>query len=122
MWKQPDRDAGRVRFDRQNYAVKRRSIQDNLHLVREILEGLKDDTEAALINLDQSKAFNGVDHRFLATILETARFEPKFRKRISMLYHNPQTVVQVNGKRSEALAIERSGRVAPRLLFSISSL
>ena len=34
----------------QNYTVKGRSIQDNLHLVREILEGLEDDTEAALIN------------------------------------------------------------------------
>ena len=38
----------------QNYVVKGRSIQDNLHLVSEILEGLKDDTKAALINLDQS--------------------------------------------------------------------
>ena len=37
----------------QNYAVKGRSIQDNLHLVREIIEGIKDDTETALINLDR---------------------------------------------------------------------
>ena len=34
----------------QNYAVKGRSIQDNLHLIREILEGIKDDDEAALVN------------------------------------------------------------------------
>ena len=34
----------------QNYIVKRRSIQDNLHLVREIPERIKDDNEAALIN------------------------------------------------------------------------
>ena len=60
----------------QNYAMKGRSIQDHLHLVREILERLEDDTEAALINLNQSKAFDRVDHRFLAT----AGFEPKFRK------------------------------------------
>ena len=60
----------------QNYAMKARSIQDNLHLVREVLEGLEDNTEATLIN--QVKAFNRVDHRFLATILETAWFEPKF--------------------------------------------
>ena len=56
----------------QNYAVKVRSIQDNLHLVRQILEGIEDDTEAALINLYQSKAFDWVDHRFLAAVLETA--------------------------------------------------
>ena len=41
-----------------NNSVKRRSIQDNLHLVREILEELKDSAEAALINLDQFKAFD----------------------------------------------------------------
>ena len=57
----------------QNYAVKGRSIQDNLHMVRKILEGLKDDTEAGLINLDQSKAFNRMDHRFLATVFGDRR-------------------------------------------------
>ena len=40
----------------QNCAVKGRSIQDNLHLVCEVLKELKDGTEAVLINLDQSKA------------------------------------------------------------------
>ena len=79
----------------QTYAVKGRSIQDNLHLIRETIEGLDDDTQAALINLDQSKAFDSVDHRFLASILETAGFKPEFRKWISMMYYNPQAVVQV---------------------------
>ena len=37
-----------------------------------ILEGIKDDTEAAMIYLDQSKAFDRVDHRLLATVLKTA--------------------------------------------------
>ena len=60
----------------QTYAVKGRSIQDNLHLIREVLEEIEDDTEDALICLDQSKAFDRVDHRFLATVLETAGFEP----------------------------------------------
>ena len=64
----------------QNYTVKGRSIQDNMHLVCKILEGLKDDTEATLINLDQSKAFDRVDHQFLVTVLETARFKPEFHK------------------------------------------
>ena len=38
----------------QNYAVKGRSIQDNLHLVHKVLEGIEDGTESMLINLDQS--------------------------------------------------------------------
>ena len=94
----------------QNYAVKGRSIQNNLHLIRTILEGIKDDDEAALINLDQSKAFDRVDHRFLATVLETAGFEPEFRRWIRILYQSPTAVVQVNGKRSSAFPIERSVR------------
>ena len=94
----------------QTFAVKGRSIQDNLHLIREVLEWIEDDTEAALISLDQSKAFDRVDHRFLASVLETAGFKPEFRRWISMMYHNPQAVVQVNGRRSRVFAIERSVR------------
>ena len=94
----------------QTFAVKGRSIQDNLHLIRQVLEGIKDDTESALISLDQSKAFDRVDHRFLASVLETAGFKPEFRRWISMMYHNPQAVVQVNGRRSGVIAIERSVR------------
>ena len=72
--------------------------------------GLEDSSEAVPINLDQSKAFDRVHHRFLTIVLETAGFKPEFRKWISMMYHNPQAVVQVNEKRSEAFAIERSAR------------
>ena len=64
----------------QNCTVKGRSILDNLHLVRQILEGIKDDSKATLINLDQSKAFDRVYHRFFAVLLETAGFKPEFRK------------------------------------------
>ena len=94
----------------QTYAVKGRSIQDNQHLIREVPEGIKDGTEAMLISLDQPKAFDSVDHRFLATVLETAGFQPEFRRWISMVYHNPQAMVQVNRRRSRAFAIERSVR------------
>ena len=72
---------------KQTFAVKERSVQDNLHLIREVLDGIKDDTQVALISLDQSKAFDRVDHRFLATVLETAGFKPEFRRWISMMYH-----------------------------------
>ena len=108
----------------QSYTVKGRSIQDNLHLVHQILERIsirsriwctKDApkiwcTEDALINLDQSKAFDRMDHRFLAAVLETVGFEPVFREWISMLYRNPQAVVQVNGRCLGAFVNERSVR------------
>ena len=79
----------------QNYAVKERSIKDHLHLMRKILEGLECGIKAVLINLDHSKAFDRVNHRFLVTVLETTGFKPEFRKSINMMYHNPQVVVQV---------------------------
>ena len=84
----------------QNYDMKGRSTQNNLNLVCEVLDG----TEATMINLDPSKAFNRVNHRFLATVLENSGFKPEFR---SMMNDNPQVVVQVNRKHPEVFAIER---------------
>ena len=101
----------------QTYAVKGRSIQDDLHLIREVLE---DGTEAALISFDQSKAFDRVDHQFLTTVLETAGFKPEFRRWISMMYHNPQAVVQVNRRRLRSSV--RSGSAASPVSASIFSL
>ena len=43
-----------------NNAVEERSVQNNLYLVREIIEGIKDNTNAVLISLEQSKAFGRV--------------------------------------------------------------
>ena len=94
----------------QNYAVKGRLTQNNLHLIRTNLEGIKDDDHGALINLNQSKAFDRVGHRFLATVLETGGFEPEFRRWIHVLYQSPVAVVQVNGRRSSAFPFERSVR------------
>ena len=59
--------------------MKGRSIQKNLHLVREILQEREDDTEATPINSDQSKAFDKVN-RFFAAVLETTGFKPVFRR------------------------------------------
>ena len=73
-----------------------------------IIEGIEDDTDAALISSDQSKIFDIVDHRCLAAVLEIAGFEPEFQGLISRLYHGPQAVVKVNGKRSGPFVIERT--------------
>ena len=94
----------------QNFAVPGRSIQDNLHLVRTVLEGIKDDKKAALITLDQSKAFDRVDHRFLASVLQAAGFESDFCRWISILYKAPRAVVEVNGMQSKPFNITRSVR------------
>ena len=85
-------------------------IQNKQHFIREVTEGIEDDYGAALIKLDQSKAFNRVDHRFLAAVLETAGFKLEFCRRIGILYQSPTPMVEVNGMRSGFFAIEWSVR------------
>lgn len=62
----------------QTCAVKGRTIQDNLHLVHTILDEIDDSADAALANLDQSKAFGRVNHHFLKATLEAAGFGKGF--------------------------------------------
>ena len=92
----------------QTCAVKGRTIQDSLHLVRTIIE--KVDGNAALINLDQSKAFDRVDHAFLEAVLSAAGFGLHFRSWIRLLYASPGIMVEVNGVRSEPFTLTRSIR------------
>ena len=92
----------------QTSAVKGRTIQDNLHLVRTIVEKVAGN--AAMIKLDQSKAFDRVDHRFMESILNTAGFGQDFRAWIQLLYATPSSMVEVNGVRSKPFRLSRSVR------------
>ena len=88
--------------------MKGRTIEESLHLVRTIVE--KVDGNAALINLDQSKAFDRVDHGFLESVLSAAGFGLHFRTRIRLLYASPGVMVEVNGVRSEPFTLTQSIR------------
>ena len=95
-------------YREQTCAVKGRTIQDSLHLVRTVVE--KVDGNAALINLYQSKAFNRVDHGFLVAVLSAAGFKLHFRIWIRLLYASPGVMVEVNGVRSEPFTLTQSIR------------
>ena len=99
---------GRLIGPEQTSCVKGRSIQDNLHLIRTIIE--KAAGKVALIKLDQNKAFDRVDHRFLGAVLKVAGFGQDFRSWIKLLYTNPSSIVEVNGVRSEPFRLTRSVR------------
>lgn len=60
----------------------------NLNLVGTILDEIDNGTGAALVNLDQSKTFDWVGHRFLKAALEAAGFGEIFRTWIR-LYTKP---------------------------------
>ena len=94
--------------------MKGRTIQDSLHLVHMIVE--KVDGNATLINLDQSKAFDRVDHGFLEAALSVDGFRLHFRTWIRLLYVSPGVMVEVNGVRSEPFTLTHSIHQGCRLL------
>ncbi len=96
----------------QTCAIPGRSIHDNLHLVRYIIERVsnKPGFGRAMINVDQSKAFDRVDHRYLAAVLRAAGLGPVFRGWIASMYSGICSVVKLNGHLSEPFQITRSVR------------
>lgn len=57
--------------------MKGRTIHNNLHMVRLIVE--QGDSETALIHFDHFKEYDRVDHKFLGTVIESVGFGPYFR-------------------------------------------
>ncbi|CAM2116515.1 unnamed protein product [Caretta caretta] len=63
----------------QTYTIPGRSIFDNLFLVRDLLElGCRDGLSFPLLSLDQEKAFDRLDHRYLLSTLQAFGFGPQF--------------------------------------------
>lgn len=53
----------------QAWALKDRTIQSNMHLNCTILEGVKNDDRATLINLNNFRSFDTADNQYLTAIL-----------------------------------------------------
>ncbi|KAJ3584710.1 hypothetical protein NHX12_015205 [Muraenolepis orangiensis] len=76
----------------QTYCVPGRSMVDNVHLIRDVLEVSSSlDINTGLISLDQEKAFNRVEHSFLWKVMEKFRFSAGFIAKIKVLYKCPKT-------------------------------
>ena len=71
----------------QTCAIPGRSIFDNCHLLRNIIDyaGQKK-IETLIVSLDLEKAFDKVSHQYLFTVLEKFGFGPDFSKWIRLLY------------------------------------
>ena len=79
-------------------AVYGRNIGDNIHLVRDIIDmANKNNEEAALLFLDQEKAFDQVSHEFLLKVLEKFGFGASFIHWIKLIYSNASTKINING-------------------------
>ncbi|KAJ4919191.1 hypothetical protein JOQ06_000140 [Pogonophryne albipinna] len=94
----------------QTYCVPGRSIVDNVSLIRDILQVsgfLGFDT--GLVSLDQEKAFDRVEHRYLWKVLERFGLSPGFIAKIKLgqVVDTFQKIssAKVNWAKSEALAV-----------------
>ena len=62
-------------------AVLARSTQDNVHLLRNMLDySCQKKNKFILLSLDQSKAFDRVDHSFMFQVLKKFGFGPDLLK------------------------------------------
>ncbi|CAM2120309.1 unnamed protein product [Caretta caretta] len=81
----------------QTYTVPDHTIFDNLYLVRDLLElGCRDALLFALPYLDQEKAFNRMDHRYLLSILQAFGFGPQFVGFLQVLYTDEECLFRIN--------------------------
>ncbi|KAJ3588088.1 hypothetical protein NHX12_011683 [Muraenolepis orangiensis] len=82
----------------QTYCVPGRSMVDNVHLIRDVLEVSSSlDINTGLISLDQEKAFDRVEHSFLWKVMEKFGFSAGFIAKIKVLYNNIESVLKFNG-------------------------
>ena len=82
----------------QTSSIPHRSIVDNCHLFRNILDYIdQNPTRLAFISLDQEKAFDYVNHSYMFNVLAKYGFGPSFLKWVKLLYTDIVSCVNVNG-------------------------
>lgn len=95
----------------QTGGVKGRSIHSNLIFLRDAMDYCKERTiPGFLISLDQAKAFDRVNHRFLFGTLRAMGFPEEFVDMVQVLYHNGRSKILVNGHTTKEITISQGVR------------
>lgn len=106
----------------QTCSVPHRTIHDNCATIRDVFHQFSDEN-AAVISLDQSKAFDRVNRNHLSRVLRAFGFGPSFRRWIDTLYFNICSHIIVNGSLSSRVDIHsgvRQGCPLSPLLYILS--
>ncbi len=107
----------------QSYCVPRRSIVDNISLIRDALEVSKLlNLDFGLISLDQEKAFDRVEHLYLWKTLEAFGFKQDFIKMVQVLYSEVESVLKINGGLCAPFQVKRGVRQGCALSGMLYSL
>ena len=92
-------------------AVYKRRIDQNIHLVRDLIDiANRDNDTAAFIFLDQEKAFDRVNHNFLFRVMETFGIGDTFIAWVRKIYSNATSILGINGFFSEKIPLKRGVR------------
>ena len=95
----------------QTCSVKGRSIFDNVHLIRNVIDYINQkDLSACFICLDQEKAFDRVSRSYMFNTLTAFGFHENFLKWIHLLYNNISSSVIINNHISDPFAVKRGVR------------
>ena len=95
----------------QTCGVPGRSIFENLFLIRDTIDYVHyKNIPAAIISLDQEKAFDRVNHAFLQRVLSQFNFGPDFTRWIAVIYSDISSVVINNGWVSSSFPLARGVR------------
>lgn len=99
-----------VSSDQTGY-VKGRYIGTNIRLIDDIINHCeKNNKKGILLFLDFKKAFDSVEWKFIAKVLDKFNFGPQFKHWIETIYKNCQAKVKNNGYISEPFFLERGIR------------
>ena len=109
--------------EEQTCGVVGRNIHDNLMVLRDTIDYVElDNSEAALISIDQEKAFDRISWKYLFTVLTKMGIPSNLIKWIKLLYSNPNCNIIVNNFIGSPVKVSRGIRqgcpLSP-LLYSI---
>ena len=92
----------------QSYSVPGRDIHDNMNLIKDALMYANScNIPLAVLNLDQKKAFDNVDHQYLFKVLKTMGFGECFISYLKMLYNDSQSLLKVCGSLTAPFPLKR---------------
>jgi exonuclease III len=88
-----------------------RLSSENIRVLKDVVDHAnRTKVGAALISLDQEKAFDRVDWSFMLRVLETMNFGPSFCNWVRLLYANVFSQILVNGFKSDLFPVFRGVR------------
>ncbi len=107
----------------QTYCVPGRSMVD-VYLTGDVLELSSSlNSNAGLIQLDQEKTFDRVEHKFLWKVMERFGFNSGFIAMIRVLYNDIESLLKLNGSLCAPFRVHRGvqqGCALSRMLYALS--